>query len=100
LREKLKIQCPCGYGFETFSDEKNAIHVVQIHFEQFHKEFLPFGITEDEALALLKKENANNNQKRAASISFAAHAKSSYNLGNSHPSAHKKTETKLKLIEQ
>jgi hypothetical protein len=53
LRKKLKGQCPYGYGFEAFSSKKNAIASVQLHVESFHKDFLPFGITNDEALTLL-----------------------------------------------
>jgi len=55
LRRKLKGQCPCGYGFETFSSKKDAIARVQLHVESFHKDFLPFGITNDEALTLLSE---------------------------------------------
>jgi hypothetical protein len=55
LRKKLSGNCPCGYFFGTFNDEKEAIVKVKLHFERFHKDFLPFGITSSEALALLKK---------------------------------------------
>ena len=55
MKKKLSGQCPCGYGFGTFDDEKDAIVEVRSHFELFHKDFLPFGITDAEALALLKK---------------------------------------------
>ena len=55
MNKKLSGQCPCGYGFGTFDDEKDAIVEVRLHFERFHKDFLPFGITDTEALALLKK---------------------------------------------
>jgi hypothetical protein len=55
LKKKLSGQCPCGYSFGTFDDEKDAILKVRLHFDRFHKDFLPFGITEAEALDLLKK---------------------------------------------
>ena len=52
---KLSGRCPCGYFFDTFNDAKAAIAEVRMHFERFHKNLLPFGITDAEALALLKK---------------------------------------------
>ena len=55
MKKKLRGKCPCGYIFDAFSDEKSALVEVRLHFERFHKDFLPFGITDVEALALLKK---------------------------------------------
>jgi hypothetical protein len=55
LKTKLSGQCPCGYFFGTFNNVKDAISEVRSHFELFHKDFLPFGITDSEALTLLKK---------------------------------------------
>ncbi len=55
MKKKLSGQCPCGYFFGTFRDEKEAIVKVRLHFDLFHKDFLPFGITDAEALGLLKK---------------------------------------------
>jgi hypothetical protein len=55
LKKKLRGKCPCGYVFDTFGDEKAALVEVRLHFESFHKDFLPFGITNTEALALFKK---------------------------------------------
>ena len=55
LKKKLSGQCPCGYVFGTFDDVRDAIVKVRLHFEFHHKDFLPFGITDAEALALLKK---------------------------------------------
>ncbi len=55
MKKKLSGQCPCGYIFDTLDDVKDAIVEVRSHFELFHKDFLPFGITDVEALALLKK---------------------------------------------
>jgi hypothetical protein len=63
LKGKLRGKCPCGYIFNTFSDEKAAIVEVRIHFERFHKNFLPFGITNAEALALLRKGSEHGRQK-------------------------------------
>jgi len=55
LNKKLSGQCPCGYFFGTFDDVRDAIVNIRLHFEFSHKNFLPFGITDAEALALLKK---------------------------------------------
>ena len=67
MKKKLSGQCPCGYGFGTFDDVKDAIVEVRLHFELFHKDFLPFGITNAEALALLKKGMVNSEQKVSSS---------------------------------
>jgi len=60
LKRKINVQCPCGYVFEGLSDEGAAIARVRSHFDLFHKDFLPFGITNVEVLALLKKERGNH----------------------------------------
>jgi hypothetical protein len=59
---KLSGRCPCGYFFDTFNDAKVAIVEVRLHFERFHKNLLPFGITDAEALALLKKGKVHRKQ--------------------------------------
>lgn len=56
MRRKLKGQCPCGYSFEILGSISEAISVVRIHVDSFHKDFLPFGITNDEALELLNQD--------------------------------------------
>jgi hypothetical protein len=63
LKKKLRGKCPCGYIFDFFSEEKAAIKEVRLHFERFHTDFLPFGITSAEALALLRKSSKNKRQK-------------------------------------
>ena len=58
LRRMLKGQCPCGYSFEILgSGICEAISMVRSHVESFHKDVLPFGITNDEALQLLNQGN-------------------------------------------
>jgi hypothetical protein len=58
LRRKLKSQCPCGYSFEIIgSSICEAISVVRSDVEGLHKDVLPFGITNDEALQLLNQGN-------------------------------------------
>ncbi len=39
-----------------FGEDEVAISLLQSHFELFHKDFLPFGITDYEALTLIDKE--------------------------------------------
>ena len=63
MKKKLRGKCPCGYIFDAFSDEKSALVEVRLHFERFHKDFLPFGITNAEALTLLRKSSAHRKQK-------------------------------------
>ena len=55
MRKMLNVQCPCGYRFKTFGSINDAIAIVKLHVESFHKDVLPFGITNDEALQLLKQ---------------------------------------------
>ncbi|HEX7482772.1 MAG TPA: hypothetical protein VF350_04840 [Candidatus Bathyarchaeia archaeon] len=55
MKKKLSGQCICGYFFGTFENVKEAVVKVKLHFERYHEDFLPFGITDAEALALLKK---------------------------------------------
>ena len=67
MKRKLRIQCPCGYVFDVLSTEKDALVQVRMHFECFHKDFLPFGITDTEALSLIKKAGVNGKQKEPSS---------------------------------
>lgn len=66
LRKKLKGKCPCGYSFDILGSRDEAISMVRSHVESFHKDFLPFGITNDEALELL---NQGHKPKISASTS-------------------------------
>ena len=63
LKRKLRIQCPCGYVFDVLSTEKDALVRIRLHFERFHKDLLPFGITNSEALSLIKNAQVNGKQK-------------------------------------
>jgi hypothetical protein len=56
LKEKLKFQCTCGYSFELIGVMNDALSLVKLHFEGFHKSDLPFGITNEEARMLVKEE--------------------------------------------
>ncbi len=51
----------------TLNDEYDAVGTIQLHFERFHNDFLPFGITNDEALALLKKTKLFQKSKDSSS---------------------------------
>ena len=75
LRQNISGQCPCGYFFGTFNDKKEAIAVVRLHFERFHNDFLPFGITDAEALYLLKKTKLSRKEKGPSGNSYPVQAK-------------------------
>jgi hypothetical protein len=81
LRRKLKGQCPCGYSFEILGSICEAISMVRLHVESFHKDFLPFGITNDEAIVLL---NQGHKPKISASTAFSVHIKSAYSFKNTN----------------
>ncbi len=55
MNKKLIWQCPCGFAIEVFRGLNDAITLVQVHIETSHKDYLPFGVTRTEILALLKK---------------------------------------------
>jgi hypothetical protein len=63
VAKKIKVQCPCGYAFEYFNNEETAILEIKSHFEHFHSNFLPFGITEMEALSLAKIVEENRGKE-------------------------------------
>lgn len=82
LRKKLKGQCPCGYCFETFSSKKDAIAIVQLHVESFHKDFLPFGITNDETLTLLNEGHEEIKPKSSTGTVYSVQTGSAYSFKN------------------
>jgi hypothetical protein len=63
LKKNIRCRCPCGYVFDVFTEEKTAIAEVRLHFERFHKNFLPFGITDSEIFALLKEGKVHKKQE-------------------------------------
>lgn len=75
MKENLTGQCPCGYFFGSFNDEKEAIAVVRLHFERSHNDFLPFGITDAEALYLLRKTKLYRKEKGPSGKSYPVQAK-------------------------
>ena len=82
LRKKLKFQCPCGYGFEIFSIANDVISMVKLHVESFHKNYLPFGITNDEALTLLNEGHEVIEPKISAPAADSAQTKPTFNFKN------------------
>jgi hypothetical protein len=82
LRKKLKFQCPCGYGFEIFGIANDAISMIKLHFESFHKRYLPFGITNDEAIALLKEEHEEIKPKISKRTAYSAQTERCYSFKN------------------
>jgi hypothetical protein len=81
LRRKLKGQCPCGYSFEILGSRDDAISMVRLHVESFHKDVLPFGITNDEALQLL---NQGHKPKVSARTAFSVQKESAYSFRNTN----------------
>ena len=63
LRKKLRGHCPCGYAFVILGEEDKAISLIQAHFDLFHKDLLPFGITHYEASTLVQREFAYKKPK-------------------------------------
>ena len=82
MRKKLKGQCPCGYGFETFSSKNDAISMVKLHVESFHKDFLPFGITNDEALTLLNEGQEEIKSKISKRITYSVQTEPTFSFKN------------------
>jgi hypothetical protein len=68
LKSKLKIQCPCGYHFELCGFMDDAISMVKSHVESFHKDILPFGISNDEARELINQGHKPKVTARSRSL--------------------------------
>jgi hypothetical protein len=82
LRKKLKGQCSCGFSFETFRGKNDAIAMVKAHVESFHKDFLPFGITNDEAQALITEEPGEIKPKISSRTAYSVQTEHAYNFKN------------------
>lgn len=81
FRKMLNVQCPCGYRFKTFGSINDAIAIVKLHVESFHKDVLPFGITNDEALQLL---NQGHKSKISARTAFSVQTESAHSFKNTY----------------
>ena len=82
LGKKLKGQCPCGHFFETFSCKNEAITIVKLHVESCHKDLLPFGITNDEALTLLNEGDKEIKPKNATRTLYSVQTEFAYSFKN------------------
>jgi hypothetical protein len=80
LRKMLNVQCPCGYRFKTFGSINDAIVIIKLHVESFHKDFLPFGITNDEAIALLNEGQKEINSKISKHTVYSVQAEPTFSL--------------------
>ncbi len=63
-KNKMSGLCPCGYGFVNLKNELETVAAVQTHFEQHHKDLLPFGLNNSEALQLLNLTYAMGQKTR------------------------------------
>ena len=82
MRKMLNVQCPCGYRFKTFGSINAAIAIIKLHVESVHKDFLPFGITNDEALTLLNQRHEETKPKISARTADSAQTKPGYSFKN------------------
>jgi hypothetical protein len=81
----LNFQCPCGYRFKTFGSN-NAIAIIKLHVESFHKDFLPFGLTNDEALTLLIKGKEETKSKSSKRTAYSVQTEPALSFKNTTPS--------------
>jgi hypothetical protein len=82
LRKMLNFQCPCGYRFKTFGSNNDAIAKIKLHVERFHKDFLPFGLTNDEALTLLNKGEAETESKISKRTAYSVETEPALSFKN------------------
>jgi hypothetical protein len=82
LRKMLNVQCPCGYRFKTFGSINDAIAIIKLHVESFHKDFLPFGITNDEALTLFNQGQEEIESKISKRTAYSAQTEPIFCLKN------------------
>lgn len=100
LKKKIAGQCPCGYFFETLSSETVAVAMIQSHVESFHKDFLPFGITNEEAQMLLKVEYIEGKQRIATGTFYSSKTKRVPSSISTSSSASRKPKRKrIQLME-
>ena len=82
MRKMLNFQCHCGYRFKTFASNNDAIAKIKLHVERFHKDFLPFGITNDEALTLLKKGKEETKSKISKRTAYSVQTEPALSFKN------------------
>ena len=82
MGKELKGQCPCGHSFEILGSKDEAISMVKLHVESSHKDLLPFGITNDEALTLLNEGHKEIKPKSATRTLYSVQTESAYSFKN------------------
>jgi hypothetical protein len=65
-----------------FGIANDAISMIKLHFESFHKRYLPFGITNDEVIALLKEEHEEIKPKISKRTAYSAQTEHCYSFKN------------------
>ena len=63
MKKNISVWCPCGYCVKGFKRKAEGILELQKHVEKFHKDILPFGITNKEALEFLSIEYIKSKEK-------------------------------------
>jgi hypothetical protein len=82
LRKMLNVQCPCGYRFKTFGSINATIAIIKLHVESFHKDFLPFGITNGEALTLLTEGKEEIKSKISKRTAYSVQTEPTFSIKN------------------
>jgi hypothetical protein len=96
MKKRIKFNCPCGYVFEAFCTENEAVALVQSHVDRFHKDLLPFGITHTEAQAFLKIEYENK-PKAPKGIFYYAPTEPSADLRKTTAESRRAKREKIKM---
>jgi len=65
-----------------FGITKDAISMIKSHVESFHKRYLPFGITNDEAISLLKEGHEEMKPTISKHAADSAQTKTGYRFKN------------------
>lgn len=65
-----------------FGIAKDAISMIKLHVESFHKNYLPFGITNDEARTLLNQRHEETKPKISARAAYSVQTESAYSFKN------------------
>jgi hypothetical protein len=65
-----------------FGIANDAIFMIKLHFESFHKNYLPFGITKVEAFALLNQRHEEIKPKISKRTDHSTQTKPGYSFKN------------------
>ena len=88
MRKVLNVQCPCGYRLKTFGSINDAIATVKLHVKKFHKDFLPFGITNEEALTFLNEGQEEIKPKISTRNGYSVQTEPAYSFKNTTSTVH------------